>query len=162
MSKCIIVVGGTGSGKTTFAKNEILKKHKGSKLIYDVNKEYTEFNTEYMQMDVFLQKALAAKNKLILFEEATIFFDTKGGSREMRELLVRKRHTNNMFVFNFHSLGQVPLYILNFVDYLILFKTTDQWSVVERKYKNNELIYDTFTEVQSNNNGHFHKMLKMR
>lgn len=148
MSKCTIIVGRTGSGKTTIVKKLISahkkKNPKGQRLIYDVNNEYGE---RYMPMDEFLSAAKAATRTLIVFEEATIFFSTSGGQIEMRELLVRKRHTKNYFVFNFHSLSQVPLYILMFCDTMIIKKTNDQIPQIERKYKGNSRVIKAYCQV---------------
>lgn len=158
MSKCIIIVGGTGSGKTTIVK-KLLAAHKGNKLIYDVNNEYGE---EYISMDDFYKRALRAENSVIVFEEATIFFSTAGGTTEMRELLVRKRHTNNLFIFNFHSLSQIPLYILMFCDKLIIKKTNDQIPQVERKFKGNRKIARAYIDVHNSPDRYVTKVIKLQ
>lgn len=156
--KCIIIAGGTGSGKTTIVK-QLLAAHKGNKLIYDVNNEYGQ---EFIAMDEFFKKALRAENSIIVFEEATIFFSTSGGQIEMRELLVRKRHSNNLFIFNFHSLSQIPLYILMFCDKLIMKKTNDQLQQVERKFKNNMKIYEAYSDVYNSPDRYVTKVIKLQ
>lgn len=158
MSKCIIIAGGTGSGKTTIVKG-LLAKHKGNKLVYDVNNEY---GYPYLSMEKFIDRARLAENSIIVFEEATIFFSTSGGSMEIREILVRKRHTNNLFIFNFHSLAQVPLYILMFCDYFIVKKTNDQIPQIERKYKGNSKIVKAYSEVYRSTNKYITKVLKLQ
>lgn len=158
MSKCIIIAGGTGSGKTTLVKKYIATS-KRKKLIYDVNNEY---GYPYVKMDDFLRSAIKAENSLIVFEEATIFFRTSGVDNELREMLVRKRHTNNVFLFNFHSLSQVPLEILMFCDYFIIKKTNDQISQMERKYRGNLPIFKAFQEVHNSPNRFATKRLKLQ
>lgn len=143
MSKCIIIAGGTGTGKTTLVKS-LLGHHKKNRLIYDVNNEY---GLPYVQMEDFLEKAKQVKNHIIVFEEATIFFSTSGSNRDIREILVKKRHTNNILIFNFHSLTQVPLDILMFCNYFYVKKSNDQLSQIDRKYKGNRSIYRAYAKV---------------
>lgn len=158
MSKCIVIAGATKTGKTTLVK-KLLKVHKGKKLIYDVNNEY---GIPYMDMDSFIEKAKRVEKTLIVFEEATIFFGTTGSSKEMKTLLVRKRHTKNLFIFNFHALSQVPLYVLMFCDKLIIKKTNDQLPQLERKYKGNPAIFKAFTEVHNSPDRFATKVLKLQ
>jgi len=157
MGKCIIIAGGTGTGKTTIVK-KLLEKHPKNNLIYDVNNEY---GRPYIQMEKFLDKAKRVSNHLIVFEEATIFFSTAGGDKDVRELLVRKRHTNNILIFNFHSLSQVPLHILMFCDYMIIKKTNDQLSQMERKYKGNDKVFEAFRDVYNSPNKHETRIIKL-
>lgn len=157
MSKCIIIAGGTGTGKTTLAKTLINKRTKNI-LIYDVNNEY---GYPYTDMVSFLNKAKRVKNHVILFEEATIFFSTSGGEKNVREIMVRKRHTNNILIFNFHSLSQIPLYILMFCDYLFIKKSNDQISQIERKFKGNANIFKAYAEVYNSPDKYTTKCLKL-
>lgn len=158
MSKVVINVGGTGAGKTTYTK-KLLKKHKGLKLIFDPNKEYGQ---ESITMSEFIDQGKIAKNTLIVFEEATIFFSTSGTDMAIKELLVKKRHTNNFYIFNFHALSQVPLYILMFCDYFVLFKTNDQIAQVERKFKGNPEVFRAFSKVRNSGNKHEKVIIRMR
>ena len=143
MSKCIIIAGGTGTGKTTLVKG-LISKHKKNRLIYDVNNEYGH---PYVDMEDFLEKAKRVKDHIIVFEEATIFFGTSGSQKDIREILVKKRHTNNILIFNFHSLSQVPLSILMFCDYFYVKKSNDQLPQIERKYKGNPDIFRAYRKV---------------
>ena len=47
----ILVVGKTGSGKTTLVKSLLKKANKKSLFLYDVNNEYKEFVTEEVELD---------------------------------------------------------------------------------------------------------------
>ena len=148
-AKAIVIVGMTGTGKSTYVKNNILLKVPfNNQLIFDVNNEYKNFNT-FKEIDIFkfMQTAKVVNNKLVLFEEATIFFSNKGVSMDLFNILVRKRHQNNTLVFVFHSLRRVPLDILDMVDYLVLFKTNDNPSIINSKFKDTEKITSAFLIV---------------
>jgi hypothetical protein len=137
LGKCFIVVGGTGSGKSTFVKEIFIDpwtKATGYKscMVFDVNAEHG-FPAPPLPED-FVTEANESEGNLIIFEEATIFFSHRSGdSRELRELLVRKRHKRNAIVFVFHSLRKVPAYVWDFVDTLFLKKTNDSPDFVKKK-----------------------------
>jgi predicted AAA+ superfamily ATPase len=143
-AKCILVVGGTGTGKSEKIKAMLKNAHKDSLLIYDVNAEYTEFYNKPFVEDIekFVSIAKQVYNSITVFEEATIFFSNKGGSdKHIKSILVRKRHTNNTVIFVFHSLRAIPRDIFDLSDIIILHKTEDIESVVSDKFEN-----DHFTE----------------
>lgn len=64
--------------------------------------------------------------------------------------MVRKRHTNNLLIFNFHSLRAVPLYILDFVNYIYLRKTNDNPKLIENKFGEFPQIYNGYLSVIEN------------
>ena len=141
----IIVCGNTGEGKSTVLK-ALLKKIKGSKLVFDINNEHE--GGLMMPFPQFLGIAKSVTNHAIVFEEATIFLSNKGDSEEIRYLLISKRHRNNTIFFTFHSLQQVPLNILSCCDLLILFHTGDNYSLVEKKFGRDGKIFSAFNLVK--------------
>ena len=62
--------------------------------------------------------------------------------------MVRKRHTNNLLIFNFHALRQVPLFILDFANYIIIGKTNDLESRVAAKFADAPKIYNAWQDAQ--------------
>ncbi len=150
MSKAVAIIGTTGTGKTTFIKDRIKNVNKNALFLYDVNKEYTDIIiSPYLTMDEFLQKSVKLNNACIVFEEATIFFSNKSNIAEIRELLVRKRHTNNTIFFVFHSFRDVPHSIISLINYMIIFKTQDSEKLVQTKFDDDRLTA-TFSHVIEN------------
>lgn len=139
----ILNIGRTGAGKTTVAK-KLIKASNREALIYDVNNEY---ETELLEFDLFLKKGKEARNKCIVFEEATIFLSSNKSASDMRDILVRKRHTNNVIILNFHSLRGVPTYLLELTDYICLLQTNDNPTLIYQKFKEYPEIIEKFEAV---------------
>ncbi len=161
--KTIAIVGMTGTGKTTDVKNILNKTSKAKKLIYDVNQEYEEYHTQPelpLESD-FKKQVLESKNVLVVFEEATIFFNNKGHDEQLERLLVRKRHINVMIVMCFHSLIDVPDYVRRKIDIMILHKVQDNEKAVERKYSSQQQIINAFYEVNRHESRFYSKTIKL-
>jgi len=140
--KAIIVVGGTGMGKTTFVKSMLMHVAKENIWLYDVNNEYTEYIIPLPQLptfQAFCDKASLLKQSVIVFEEATIFLKNKGSNQKLIDILVRKRHTENLVILVFHSLRSVPKYLLDLCNIMVLHKTNDPLDKAEQ-FDNDELL----------------------
>lgn len=134
--KSFCIIGMTGTGKTTEAKKLLQSFAISDKLIYDINGEYSEYSQgKLLSIQEFIKKASSVNNSIILFEESTIFFSNRGRSEEVIDILVRKRHTNNIPIFIFHSIRSVPKYILELIDYFYIKKTNDNYSDVKKLFK---------------------------
>lgn len=169
--KAVIVVASTGMGKTTLVKNYLQQVSKECLWLYDVNNEYTDFlvpDYKLPKFDMFCEKAANLKQAVIVFEEATIFLSNKGSNRILVDILVRKRHTNNLVFLVFHSLRSVPKYLLDLCNYLILLKTNDPEHIV--KSFDNDSLLEGYAEIkkspmlQNKESGRFyspHKFIKL-
>lgn len=155
MSKALILVGGTGCGKTYFTKRLLRTVNKNALLIFDVNNEYSEFFPYPFNpdIDIFLSKASKIKQGVILIEDATSFLSNRGRSDALTKILVAKRHTKNTIILLFHSMRAVPKYLVDLSTHLVIFKTNDPIHIVEKGF-DNERITDAFNRVQTNCKGH--------
>ena len=77
---------------------------------------------------------------MVVFEEATIFFGSKGRNEKMIELLVRSRHSQNTIILVFHSLRALPDYIYELINFIVLFKTQDHEQRVGRNSQTRKLV----------------------
>lgn len=159
-----ICVGRRGCGKTTRSKELLNIRPKGMPvIIYDVNQEYTEFYPEpFIDFDVFLIKISDPKvrHTYILIEEATIFFSTASNYEEMRNVLVRARHTGNIIQMNFHSFRSVPKNIYELLDYVVVFKTNDSEKSVTDKFDNPSVI-KAFKDAQNSEDKYFNRTVSL-
>jgi DNA helicase HerA-like ATPase len=161
MSKCHIIVGATGTGKTTFVKKLLKKASKQSLFIYDVNNEYKEyFNYPFIYFEDFIESATRLKNGILVIEEATIFLNNRSSNENLKEILVRKRHTNLYVILVFHSMRSVPRYIYELSNYITIFKTNDSPDMTSKELKDDR-IYDIMTEVKDHKNKYFQKTMKI-
>jgi len=141
MSRCIIITGGTGCGKTFFTKSLIKKANRSALMVFDVNKEYQDvypypFNDD---VDAFLDKCYRKQNAVILMEDATAFLSNRGRSDKLQKMLVGKRHTNNTIILLFHSFRAIPKYIMDLANTVVIFKTNDPEEIVSKGFGNPEL-----------------------
>lgn len=140
----ICVVGSTGVGKTTFVKSIIKDIHSTNIIKYDPFNEYEKgYNIE---IDNFLQ--LDYKNKLILVEEATSVLSFYNRI-DIIKMLTRRRHNNVSSIFVFHSVRTIPVYIFDFLDGIVFFRTNDRRDIIEKKYKDiiDENLLDKITTL---------------
>lgn len=154
MSKAIIIVGGTGCGKTHFTKGIIKKYHKDALHIFDVNNEYSDFTTRPFNPDIdeFLEDAYNMKGALILVEDATAFLSNRGRSDLLTKIMVAKRHTKNTIILLFHSFRAIPKYIIDLSNVVVIFKTNDSLKIVE-SLERDELT-EAWQQVQTAAKGH--------
>ncbi len=160
MSKVHIIVGATDTGKSFFLK-EMLKKvpNKNSLYIYDIENEYKNFFPyPLVDFEEFVSKAVALSNCIMVFEEATIFFSSKSSSKELRTVMVQKKHTHNTVFLVFHSLRSVPRYIYELSDFITIFKTNDSPGLTAKELKDDRLE-KILMEVNSNTDTNYCKII---
>jgi len=159
--KVIAIVGKKKAGKTTLTAALIKRFSRPLTYIYDINNEYTrKFNlkndyTGEINTDKFLQKVSQVKNSLIVFEEATSYFSSKGREAQLVDIISRSRHTNNVVILIFHSIADFPRYIYTFTDYIGLFKTNDFRSSLDQKLRKNEYFISIYDRVRYNTNQNY-------
>lgn len=121
--------------------------------VYDVNKEWGAPGP-LPTMDKYLETATRSRDMLFVFEEATLFFDpTQGRSDELRELLVRRRHTGVALILLFHAIADVPRYVLRMVDTWIQYKTNDADDDL-RRVKGFRALVNAYRQVMADPDPH--------
>jgi ABC-type dipeptide/oligopeptide/nickel transport system ATPase subunit len=160
----VLIVGRSGCGKTTLTKEMLAQRPKGMPcMIYDINQEYQkEYPEPFEDFDVFLMKLSLddTRHYYIIIEEATIFFNTQSNFQDMKNVLVRARHTGNIIHVNFHSFSSIPKGIYNLLDYVIVFKTNDNLDSVKGRFDNPKVL-EAYKEAIASPDEHFHKTIKI-
>jgi phospholipid N-methyltransferase len=159
-----ICVGRSGCGKTTITREMLEQRPKNMPvLIYDINQEYTALYPEQFEdFDVFLSRLSdeQVRHHYIVIEEATIFFNTQSNFKDMKNVLVRARHTGNIIQLNFHSFSSIPKGIYNLLDYVIIFKTNDNLKSVTDRFDNPKVVA-AYQEAIASDDPHFRKTVKI-
>jgi hypothetical protein len=137
-----IVCGGQGQGKTTFVKNSVSKMQ--GVIVLDVNNEYKDLEKEGAKLIIkdfrtSLENIKNLNGITLIVEEATVFFSNRKYDENLLELIIRKRHQKNNIFLIYHSLTDIPDYLLRLSDYLILFKTKDNSVKIDQKYNNTDI-----------------------
>lgn len=169
MSKLVLVVGGTGAGKTTFTKSNFLNVPKA--LIYDTNNEYGDFpyvdvngmnakGIKRLSTSVdfadFIQAATKSNEQgeviglnysTVIIEDCTIFLTANIQAENFKKFLISKRHANNFIVLLFHSLNKIPTFCYELANYMVLLKTNDYLSIVDKKFKEPR-VTEAFMQVR--------------
>lgn len=127
-----LIIGSTGTGKTKFVKSLINKVNPDCVFVYDVQNEYGV--GKLGDFEKFAERATRIKKGLIIFEEATIFLDSRGSNRNLKDVLVSKRHTQNYVVLVFHSIADVPKYIFRICTHVTLFKSIDDSNSIKFRH----------------------------
>lgn len=131
--KVIIVVGARGNGKSSFVKKHIRDVHTSRLWVYDYQREY--FPDEPLpDIEEFVENMVTKTESVIVFEEATIFFTSRGSSTPLRKILVSARHARNVVFLLFHSIRAIPYYIYELSEYVVVFNTNDEQDIVETKH----------------------------
>lgn len=148
--KVLLLVGAKGMGKTSFVRSMLEQVPPNNRMVYDVNGEYTDLYDHDIDLTYqdFLEQSTQVRDAFVVYEEATIFIGHNSNSTNIKELLVRTRHTGNTVVFVFHSLRTVPRFVFDLANYVILFKTSDTVKLVEKNF-DNEAFTTLFKELQA-------------
>jgi len=154
-----IIVGMTGTGKTTHVKSLIKSLDINKVLIYDTNREYLLENNLPDFID-FLQMLINARNKVVIIEDATIFLKKRGYTAEIEKSMVQRRHTSNYIFLLFHSINKIPSYIIELANIITIFKTGDKIDNVIKL--DNEIILNTFIEVNQHPDKYFYKTIILK
>jgi hypothetical protein len=159
-----ICIGRRGCGKTTLSKKLLDTRPTGFPcIVYDINNEYQDYYGEpFEDFDKFLIKISDEKIRrhYVLIEEATIFFNTQSNYFEMKNLLVRARHTGNIIQLNFHSFSSVPKGIYNLLDYVIVFKTNDNEKSVTDRFDHPGVV-QAYRDAIKASDPHFNRTVKL-
>jgi hypothetical protein len=154
------IVGGEHTGKTTYTKKLLNKKK--NVLIHDINNEYYN-NPAYTlpSIDQFVEQARKRTNSIIVFEEATIAFGNRRRTDLVTDLLVRKWHSGNYYIFIFHTLRSIPVEIFDSVNFLTLFKTGDRPDFLENRLAGYDL-FKTWNRIKADEDPHKCLTIKMK
>lgn len=149
----ILVVGRKDAGKTTYTKT--LVRTTGKKLrVFDYKGDWT--GKRELDFDGFIETAKHLTDTFIVVEESTSFLSSDKRDKRIMDLVTGASHASNVITFLFHSWRSVPVYLLDFIDYRVCFKTNDDEGLIREKFRYFPDLIASFGEVRKNNYPHFH------
>jgi len=173
----ITIVGGTGQGKSHFLNSNFLKNkispvpspmgkrdnyfisaESKRQYIFDINNEYVfpddRNGMRFQQIrhidadqKRFISNCNAIQNTNIVYEDASGFLRGKQ-SDELIRLIVKRRHVGNNWFLLFHSVNRVPPEIMEYTNYIVLFRTGDNLKDIQQKFSN-EKLDSIFNEINN-------------
>lgn len=151
--KAIAIVGARGMGKSTVTKKLVRQVPEGALMMYDPEREHTDvYNKPLLPFKEFKAKADNVANAVIVYEEATMVIpNTAQADPEVKEMLVKARHRNNTLIFVFHSFRFLPTWVFDLLDGIIVMKTADNLSYVNRRY-DSERFNEVFIRINQPDN----------
>lgn len=147
--KCYAIVGAKKAGKTTLAKKLVkamLPGDPGRLMVFDKNREWGH---PLRTMAEFIEEARKARGRVIVWEDATIFFSTTGRNEGLLDVMTAARHTRNTSLLLFHSLRSVPLYVLDQLDGVFILPTRDLPDKVTKRFGDWPDVVEAWQEVQA-------------
>lgn len=146
----ILYIGITGAGKSSIVKQNIRNVHASRLLVYDVQREYFQYENDdddLPDIEQFQDQVSNMRRGHAIFEEATRFFSNRGRDEKMLKILIDKRHHENTIHLCFHSIRSVPSNIFDLVNYAYILQTNDTPDVVESRYPK---LFNAWNTVNNN------------
>ena len=177
-----IILGYTGTGKTTYSKQIIEKYVENRDRILIVTPHDIEFN-EFEQIDVtdtgFYKfsgvrrhiadadsLALIGDNKnhfrngLLILDDARHFIDSRV-SRELHQLLISRKQRGLDIIAAAHGFTEVPPKLFTFCSHILLFKTADNINMRKNVIRNFEHLKEAQQRINDHSDFHYHEIFKM-
>jgi GTPase SAR1 family protein len=141
-----IIVGGRGTGKTTYVKELVKASSHRRKLVVDTfkNDHYSDYmplqpqdfarfsslfgNLHFSSSDIYdyLQYInQGVYNSLVIFEDCLKYINTNP-QPEVRSIVLDSKQKGNDVIFVYHSFSQVPPKLATWADYFVIFKTQER------------------------------------
>lgn len=150
----IIIIGHVGSGKTPTCKNLLSSSGFDNVSIYDPRNEYQldkKYKVKkYFLGSEFLEVVTKLKRNFIIFEEATSIFSMQK-NLNVAELFIGIEHNQNISVCIFHSLLDVPKFLLRLSQYVIILPTSDDPEDIKTSRKKYYPYFQKVMEANANN-----------
>ena len=163
MSKCVLVIGMTDTGKSTIVKELIEnKKH----LIYDVQGDW-EAEGWYCwpdpgDRDGFFKYASDCSHCCIVCEEATYYLGSRDYSKEAEKVVLSKIHRKNAVFLLYHGIESVNRKLYLYVDYVVLFQTGDDLDRIKKEHPKKLIDAHKRVNKKAENNFHYHEIVQLK
>lgn len=146
-----LVIGQSGSGKSTFLKTKFLQKSKREKLCYALMKRDLGDYPYESNFRNYIEIGCRKSNTMFVLDEAKTCIPKKEPSpaedewdKKFVTWFLNARKCNNMIFIVFHGWREVPLWLLMYTNRVIRFNTKDQIDVQRRRFFSFDEIVESF------------------
>lgn len=178
LNQIIIIVGGKGTGKTTFALR-LLEKSRKKTLIVDTldhpaYRHIPPVNIDKLKLwrsgtyRIFNSDPVAVMNECnsnvwnanIILEDAFKYLSFNLKKDEIKLFSDSKQHNQDIIIM-FHALKQIPSYLATVADKIVIFKTNEQLARNSNKFYNWHEIMFTHSRVMKHKDMHYCEVVNL-
>lgn len=152
----IVVCGMPQRGKTTWC----MKKAASLGFPIIANDPVGQWKQQPLLLRELLDRIEARKGlpTTVVWEEASGYLSGIGVSKKDQErtvkALTQRYHYRHVNLLVFHSVRMIPVWVMDFTDYLVLFKTKDRPGLMASKYRNWPELTDAIDRVRLHRDPH--------
>lgn len=176
LTEIIIIVGKKGAGKTTVAR-KLMQVNRKKCLVVDTfdHPSYQDIDTiqahdlhrwaggnaRLWQGDPYENLVAISRqvyNALVVLEDAAKYIDPNMG-KTIKPLFVDSKQHNLDMVIMFHRLAEIPVYLLSFVDKIVIHKTNENHARSSKKFANDTELLKTLERIQANPSPFYHEVI---
>lgn len=146
--KVILLTGAKGSGKTTLIKTKFLISKK-NKLAYTLIGSDLNIPSE-SNFNKYLDKAVFLNNTIFIVDEASTAIPWRRPDPTKREFdrklvtwFLNSRKCNNYIFIVYHSIEEIPHWLIKYLDYILRFRTTDLLQYQIQRFKSFDKIVES-------------------
>jgi len=177
-----LIVGGRGTGKSTYINNSIIGKSKKKTLIFDTDENLVYAHIPLIHIEeldklatwesgiyriididyeyVFQKLNAYVSDALLIIEDATKYISNRAKA-DIKKLVLGSKQRRIDMLFTFHSFRSIPPDLCGYSDMVEIFKTGE--SLREFKHKIPiHLVLPTFEKVNAHRSRFYHKTAPMR
>lgn len=163
----IVICGKRGCGKTSVARKLIKDTGKDKTLVLDLeyHPDYRDFSPiqadqvkrfrrgnailfEGVPDENILTIATDLYNSVVILEDAMRYIHSNMTNSVKRLFTQSKQHDLDIITM-FHYLNNIPVKMMGFIDYLIIFKTTENIDTTLKKFTNADQVREVYQRVMS-------------
>ena len=178
-SNVAVVVGGRGTGKTTFVKQITDVAQKPKTLVVDTFHHPSYSSWPVMQTtdlprwqtgkyhlhgsntdEILYHIENHCKNTLIVFEDAAKYVN-QNPQLEVKRICLDSKQRNNDVIFIYHSFAEVPKSFLRWIDFVTIFKTQEVIENQKTRLYGFDKILPVWQAVNKHPNQYYHQTIQL-
>ena len=157
----VLLIGRPRTGKTRWTKTTAARM--GFPIL--ANDPVGEWGQRPLLLRQFVDAIEARKGRptTVVWEEATGYLSNVGGASKDRQRVVQaltqRYHYRHLNILVFHSLRAVPVWVMDYCDHMVLFKTADRPSLIADKFRGWGTVLEAHDRVLRHRSFHHYEQV---